>query len=98
MSHRKSFMAAQLRALSHNELAKLAAHLAVELERIADDRTSEDAARADSALRNSGVEIVQWLSPSVLEELAQREAEAAEARARARRREQFPHRYEGVDP
>jgi len=63
---RSDVLACQLRALNHEQLAVMAARLAVSLALIADGNyISLDAAEgcADSALRNTGIPCVQELSP-----------------------------------
>lgn len=58
--HHKTFACA-LRPLSHEELAILAARLALALQDIVHNRVDSYVERAEEALRNTGVEAVQEL-------------------------------------
>lgn len=69
-------IAAALRGLSREKLVQIAARLAANLERIADERVDSAVEAADAALRNSGCTFIEDLAPSLILE---REEAAADA-------------------
>jgi hypothetical protein len=71
-----SELAAHLRPLTHEQLAVLAAHLALALEDIAHNRVDSAIESADRALRDTCIEVLQQLvTPSCERDAQDRRAE-----------------------